>query len=72
MWLTSYFTYAISIPVAPSGKLDKKKLPPLDLDSGEMEGQPTTPTERVMSRLWCEVLGLGTVDIQESFFDVGG
>ena len=61
-----------SIPVASSGKLDKKKLPQLDLDHGDEEGQPTTPTERAVSKLWCEVLGLRTVDVQESFFDVGG
>ncbi|MFI7136120.1 phosphopantetheine-binding protein [Nonomuraea sp. NPDC050153] len=33
---------------------------------------PTTPTERVVVDIWCEILKLRTVDISDNFFDLGG
>ena len=65
----------ISIPVlAASGKLDKKALPPIDdsVSNVDAEGLPTTDTERTLVAIWADVLQLKTVDIQESFFDLGG
>lgn len=29
---------------------------------------PTTPTERVVADIWCEILELRTVDISDNFF----
>ena len=36
------------------------------------EGMPTTETEKELAPLWAEVLQLKAVDVQESFFDLGG
>lgn len=33
---------------------------------------PATPTERVVAKVWCEVLGLDSVGAVENFFDIGG
>jgi hypothetical protein len=33
---------------------------------------PRTPTERAVADVWCEVLGLTSVGVYDSFFDVGG
>ena len=58
--------------MSSAGKLDKKKLPPVGSgDTGE-EGLPSTPTERKLAQLWCEILNITAVDVQESFFDLGG
>lgn len=58
--------------MAPSGKLDKKRLPPLDYDDADEEGTPSTNTEKRLAKLWCDILSVRTVDVQESFFDLGG
>ena len=62
----------VSIPVTPAGKLDKSKLPPIGSAGTEEEGLPSTPTERSLAQLWCEVLNISNIDVQEGFFDLGG
>ena len=65
-----------SIPIhASSGKLDKKALPPISKEENieqDAESIPTTESEKALAPIWCNVLGLDTIDIQESFFDLGG
>lgn len=65
-----------SIPVvAATGKLDKAALPSVNSQQAEevgAEGRPSTVTEVALAEIWMEVLQLKEVDIQESFFDLGG
>ncbi|KAL4002395.1 thioester reductase domain protein [Acanthocheilonema viteae] len=71
----SYFVYLPSIPVVPaSSKVDKKALPPVDpqKDVVEASALPKTPTEERLAKVWAEVLSRTAIDIQESFFDLGG
>ncbi|XP_077984922.1 uncharacterized protein LOC144439501 [Glandiceps talaboti] len=74
--IPAYFVFLSSIPIlAASGKLDKKALPPHDMDGDEgVEGGVTasTETEKTLVRLWCNLLNLKTVTIDENFFDLGG
>ena len=35
-------------------------------------GTPRTPTEVMVAEVWCELLGLDTVDVTDGFFEVGG
>ncbi len=68
--------FCCSIPVLEaSGKLDKSALPPFDKQSTEqsdIEGRPTTDTEIKLAQIWTCVLQIRDIDIQESFFDMGG
>ncbi len=64
--------YFVSIPVTPAGKLDKNKLPPIGSAGTEEEGLPSTETEGNLAQLWCEVLNISNIDVQEGFFDLGG
>jgi len=64
--------FIVSIPVTPAGKLDKNKLPPIGSGGTDEEGLPSTPTERTVAQLWCEVLNITNIDIHEGFFDLGG
>ena len=43
-------------------------------DIVEAEALPQTETEQQLARIWMQVLhlGNGSLDIQESFFDLGG
>ncbi len=75
-WLTAENpVHHFSIPMlAASSKLDKKALPLVDKSHTESdpEGQPSTETEKKLVPLWMEVLSLKSIDVQESFFDLGG
>ena len=33
---------------------------------------PRTETERLIAKMWCELLGVGSVGVTESFFELGG
>lgn len=66
-----------SIPVlAFSGKLDKKALPAYDsqesMNGSNFEDAAITETERKLLSMWREILGAKHIDVQESFFDLGG
>jgi amino acid adenylation domain-containing protein len=72
--LPSAFVMLEDFPLTPSGKLDRKALPnPAPLpDQSHDYLPPRTPTEVLLARLWCEVLGLNRVGARDNFFDLGG
>jgi amino acid adenylation domain-containing protein len=62
-------------PLTPNGKVDRKALPKPDFEATADPGKsmaPGTPTERLLAEIWCQVLGLNQVGIQQNFFDLGG
>jgi amino acid adenylation domain-containing protein len=63
-----------SWPLAPTGKLDRKALPPPEGRSvaGAGAEPPRTPLERAIAGVWGEVIGLAEVGRDENFFDLGG
>ncbi|ESP02709.1 hypothetical protein LOTGIDRAFT_171784 [Lottia gigantea] len=73
--IPSFIVILEKIPILEaSGKLDTKALPPLDRQTvGEdSDGKPKTPTETSLARIWSQVLSISDIDIEESFFDMGG
>lgn len=67
--------FELRLPVlAASSKIDKKSLPPVDYkrDVVEADALPQTETEQKLAQIWAEILQHATLDIQESFFDLGG
>ncbi|MCL2533503.1 MAG: amino acid adenylation domain-containing protein, partial [Nocardiaceae bacterium] len=61
------------IPLTPVGKLDRRALPAPDFTSLTAEFRPpTTATERAITEVFAEVLGIEHVGIDDSFFDLGG
>lgn len=38
----------------------------------ETEPARRTELERALARIWCETLGLDSVDVHDDFYDVGG
>ncbi|CAD5209355.1 unnamed protein product [Bursaphelenchus xylophilus] len=70
-----FFVFLEKLPVlAASSKIDKKALPNVDYerDVVETEALPQTSTEKKLASIWADVLQHSTLDIQESFFDLGG
>ncbi len=62
------------MPLTDNGKLDRKALPQIaDSAPDEIVAEPPrTPEERVLAEVWCAVLGLAAVGVQDNFFDLGG
>lgn len=61
-----------TIPLTPNGKVDKRSLPKPTFAISANFIAPRTPLEKSLSELWCTVLGLEQVGIEDNFFDVGG
>lgn len=62
-------------PLTPNGKVDRKALPlpdEMSLKANDSYVAPRTPTEEVLARIWCEILGLKHVGIADNFFELGG
>jgi amino acid adenylation domain-containing protein len=77
----SAFVVLDKLPLTPNGKIDRKALPPPEAapapgadDDGAESGYvaPSTPTEKIVAAIWCEVLGLPRVSLYDTFFDLGG
>ena len=63
------------IPLTPNGKLDRRALPAVtfeDLGVTGRQAAPQTDAEKAIVHIWCEVLGLERVGVNDSFFDLGG
>jgi amino acid adenylation domain-containing protein len=64
-----------SLPVLPSGKINRLALPsPQQGSLGRREQlvRPRNAIEEKLCSIWCEVLELDEVGIDDNFFDVGG
>jgi len=62
-----------SLPLLPNGKLDKKRLPEVDLmSSTENIQEPRTAHEAILLQIWKEVLGVEKIGIYSNFFEMGG
>jgi amino acid adenylation domain-containing protein len=63
-----------AIPLLPNGKIDRKALPlPGPEEQRERTRlQPLDDLETRLAQIWCEILGLKTVDASADFFELGG
>ena len=61
------------LPLTPNGKIDRKALPaPFQGASRPAMELPRNDLERALSELWCELLQLDSVGVNENFFELGG
>lgn len=63
------------LPTSPNGKVDRAALPaPEEESAGRVPAgrAPSTPTEVLLAALFAEVLGVGSVGVEDSFFEIGG
>jgi len=73
--IPSAFVVLDTLPLTPNGKIDRKALPAPDGWRSELDKAciaPSTPIEKILARIWTEVLGIQRVGIHENFFDLGG
>ena len=61
------------MPLTTNGKLDRKALPAPGRESAQdTYVAPRGPLEEQLAAIWCTVLGLERVGVQDNFFDLGG
>ncbi|RSN59706.1 non-ribosomal peptide synthetase [Streptomyces sp. WAC 04229] len=61
------------LPTSPNGKIDRAALPdPEDAERATSGRAPNTPTEIHLATLFAEVLGVSSIGVEDSFFEVGG
>ncbi|WP_371865564.1 non-ribosomal peptide synthase/polyketide synthase [Dictyobacter alpinus] len=67
MWLSE-------LPLTSNGKLDRKALPaPVSAEWEQRKvGTPRTPIEETLANIYCSLLQIPTVGIEDNFFALGG
>jgi len=70
----SSFVWIESLPLTPSGKVDRKALPPLARAGTRRADRqaPRTALEKQLCRIWEETLKVRPVALEDDFFDLGG
>ncbi|MDZ8258877.1 non-ribosomal peptide synthetase [Nostoc sp. ChiQUE01b] len=68
------FVILDSLPVTPSGKVDRRALPAPDLHNEITDKYvaPRNPIEELLAQIWAQVLKLEQVGIHDNFFELGG
>ncbi len=73
--LPSAFLRLEKFPLTPNAKLDRKALPRPESKRPLLAQDfiaPRTATEKQLANVWCELLQLDEVGIDDSFFELGG
>ena len=70
------FIFLDAMPLTPNGKVDRHAL--IETDTAEESRNqeeyvaPRTPTEKILTAIWSEVLGVEEIGINDNFFKIGG
>ncbi|WP_328869582.1 amino acid adenylation domain-containing protein [Streptomyces sp. NBC_00287] len=76
-WLPDYMVPSAlvplhALPITPSGKIDARALPAPDYGAMSSGRAPSTPREKLLCRLYAEVLDLDSVTAEDDFLALGG
>lgn len=62
-----------TMPMTPNGKVDKKRLPrPVFSSDRKATATPLSENEQLLQTIWMDLLRIGSVSADDSFFDLGG
>ncbi|WP_158517254.1 non-ribosomal peptide synthetase [Moorena producens] len=70
--LPAAFVIMEALPLTPNGKVDRRALPVPEIESHAETIAPCTENERILAKIWQDVLGLQKVGIHDNFFELGG
>ena len=69
----SAFSFVEQWPLSPTGKVDRKRLPPVSLAGGRSRYvAPADDLERRLVAIFEDILGADRVGVDDSFFELGG
>jgi len=69
----SFFVIRFNYMVRTSPTIQGAGTAPPGLTTAGMESSaPRTPTEQALARVWCSVLGVSEVGVDDGFFEMGG
>ena len=71
----SAFVWLKTLPLTPSGKVDRRALPSPDQSRPDLEEAfvaPRTPVEEALASIWAQVLGVERIGVHDNFFELGG
>jgi acyl-coenzyme A synthetase/AMP-(fatty) acid ligase len=61
------------LPLTPAGKVDRAQMQHLPESASERSQETAADNvEAVLLKIWREVLGIETIDVEQNFFDIGG
>ena len=73
--IPSQFVILDVLPLTPSGKVDRRSLPQIQMERPELTTTYTAPTstlEQQIADIWQDLLQMDKVGIHDNFFDLGG
>jgi amino acid adenylation domain-containing protein len=72
--LPSAFVILESLPLTPSGKLDRRALPPPELDAFDSRqyAAPQGDNETIIAGVWQRLLSIERIGRDDNFFELGG
>ncbi|MEA5582039.1 amino acid adenylation domain-containing protein [Nodularia harveyana UHCC-0300] len=69
----SVFVVLDTLPLTPSGKVDRRSLPsPTGINPSQLAVAPRNSLELQLTQIWSEVLRVEWVGIRDNFFEIGG
>ncbi|HEX3126444.1 MAG TPA: amino acid adenylation domain-containing protein, partial [Thermoanaerobaculia bacterium] len=69
------FVFLESMPMTPTGKVDRRALPAPGSSRPELDNDWVAPrgaTEEALARIWSELLGIEGIGARDSLFELGG
>lgn len=70
-----FFIELERLPLTSSGKIDRKNLPSpaeLNIRDNKTIVEPTTREEKIIAKIWRDIIGIEQVSTNANFFDLGG
>ena len=61
-----------ALPLNPNGKVERKALPAPSFESEQAFVVPQGTVAETLAAIWCELLGVAKVGLNDNFFDLGG
>ncbi|MCW1238452.1 amino acid adenylation domain-containing protein [Bacillus pretiosus] len=72
--IPSYFVVLSEMPLTTNGKIDRNALPAPNsgTNTGEVFEEPRNEIEKILVKVWRQVLGGNRISINDNFFSIGG
>jgi acyl carrier protein len=73
--IPSLFVFLAALPMTAMGKVNRQALPPPPAVRPRLDVPlvaPRTPTETLIAQIWCAVLGLDAIGVDDDFLELGG